>query len=119
MPTLTLTTNVAVTDKETFVKNFSKLAADVLKKPEEYIMVNWTHNPMLIFKGSFEPTFFLHVYSLGNLSPDLNEGYSKSFFSHLRKELGINDDRGYIVFEDPGNGFYGYKSTTYEAILRK
>jgi len=82
-------------------------------------MVNHIHNPTLMFKGSFEPAFLLHVVSLGNLSPELNEGYSKSLFSFLEQELGVKDDRGYIVFDDPGIAYMGYKSTTFEAIFRK
>jgi len=119
MPTLSLTTNVAITDEKSFVKNFSQFGAKTLKKPEEYIMVNHTHKPTLMFQGTFEPSFLLHVYSLGNLNPELNEAYSKAFFSHLEEELGVKDDRGYIIFEDPGLGYYGYKSTTFETIFKK
>jgi len=119
MPTLTLTTNVAITDEQTFIKNFSEFAAKTLQKPEEYIMVIHTHKPTLIFKGSFEPAFSLHIVSLGNLSPELNEGYSKAFFAHLGEKLGVKDDRGYIVFNDPGRAYMGYKSTTFETIFGK
>ena len=34
--------------------------------------------------------------SLGNLSPELNENYSKTFSEYVTKELGIKDDRGYL-----------------------
>jgi len=119
MPTLTLTTNVAITDTRTFLKNFSEFAAKTLAKPEEYIMVNYVPNPDLIFKGTFEPAFILHITSLGNLSPELNEGYSKMFSQYLGEKLGLKDDRGYLVFDDPGNAYMGYQSTTFEAIFRK
>jgi len=57
--------------------------------------------------------------SLGGLSPESNEEYSKSLFSYLEEKIGVTDDRGYIVFEDPGRAYMGYKSTTFETIFRK
>ena len=41
--------------------------------------------------------------SLGNLSPELNDGYSKMFSQFLGEELGLKNDRGYmyafLIFE--------------------
>jgi len=119
MPTLTLTTNVTITDEKSFIKDLSSFAAKALSKPEEYIMINIVKNPLLYFNRSFDPSFLLQIVSLGNLSPELNETYSKLFFEHLTKELGVKDDRGYLVFEDPGRAYMGYKSTTFETILKK
>jgi hypothetical protein len=34
--------------------------------------------------------------SLGGLSPESNEEYSKSFFSYLEEKIGVTDDRGYM-----------------------
>jgi hypothetical protein len=92
-------------------------------------MVDYTHNPTLLFAGSNDPCFSLRIVrslysipslpfifahfvchlpfrlltchgsmqvSLGNLSPELNEGYSKTFFSYLNEQLGVKDDRGYM-----------------------
>jgi phenylpyruvate tautomerase len=119
MPTLTLTTNVAPQDEKSFIQNLSSFAAKALSKPEQYIVINLVNNPLLYFNRSFEPAYTLHIVSLGNLSPELNEGYSKLFSEYLTKELGLKDDRGYIVFEDPGMAYMGYKGTTFETILRK
>jgi len=76
-------------------------------------MVNLIHNPTLIFGGSFEPAFLLNIVSLGNLTPELNEGYSKAFFSYLCDELVLEEDRGYIVFDDPGKANMAYKGKTF------
>jgi len=119
MPTLTLTTSVTIDNEKSFIKDFSSFAAKALSKPEEYIVINIVKNPLLYFNRSFDPSFLLHIVSLGNLSPELNETYSKLFFEHLTKELGVKDDRGYIVFDDPGMAYMGYKGTTFATILRK
>ncbi|OBZ75583.1 Macrophage migration inhibitory factor [Grifola frondosa] len=107
MPSLELKTNVAIADPKAFCLEFSKLAAKTLGKPEVYISVSYTHNEYLTFNGTFEPAFLLAINSLGNITPDLNEGYSKVFFEFFKSKLGISDDRGYILFTDPGNAYIG------------
>jgi len=119
MPTLTLTVTVAPRDEISFIKNFSAFAVETLSKPEEYIMINIIKNHMLYFKGSFEPAYLLRIVSLGNISPEQNEKYSKLFFAHLTEALGIKDDRGYIVFEDPGMAYMAHKGATFETIFSK
>jgi len=104
-----------VTDK--FLKKFSEFAAKELGKPESLIMVDYTLNPRLMFGGVLtKPCFLLHIASLGNITPETNEIYSKAFSEFLTQELGIDYDSGYIIFNDPGKANYGYKSTTFESI---
>lgn len=45
--------------------------------------------------------------SLGNLQPEKNEVYSKKISEWLNSKLGLKNDRGYIVFNDPGNAYIG------------
>ncbi|KAM6500931.1 Tautomerase/MIF [Amanita muscaria] len=102
MPYLNLITNV-------------KLGAEVLSKPEEYISVSITYNDTLTFNGTFDPAFQLVITSLGNINGSKNVVYSKKLFSFLKEKLGIPDNRGYIVFQDPGVENLGFRSTTFFA----
>jgi phenylpyruvate tautomerase len=117
MPSLELTTNVKVHEAKAFSLEFAKFSAETLKKPELYITSSYTHNETLTFQGTFDPAFVLTITSLDNLSPELNEQYSKAFFGFFHKKLGVSDDRGYIVFVDPGRAYLGYKSVTFETIF--
>ncbi|PCH38466.1 Tautomerase/MIF [Wolfiporia cocos MD-104 SS10] len=119
MPSLELKTNVPLADPKPFLLEFSKFAAATLGKPELYISVSYHYNENLTFHGSFEPAFLMTVTSLDNLTPALNEGYSKAFFDYFESKLGIANDRGYITFLDPGRVNLGYKATTFGTIFGK
>ncbi|PSR70560.1 hypothetical protein PHLCEN_2v13599 [Hermanssonia centrifuga] len=40
--------------------------------------------------------------SLDNFSAELNNGFSKDLFEFFEKHLGVKDNRGYVMFVDPG-----------------
>ncbi|KAI0355020.1 Tautomerase/MIF [Trametes cingulata] len=117
MPALDLKTNVAVADVKAFSLEFSKFAAETLRKPEAYISVNYTYSEHLTFNGTFEPAILLHITSLDNINPKVNEEYSKAFFAFFKEKLGVPDNRGYITFYDPGRVNLGYKSTTFGVLF--
>jgi phenylpyruvate tautomerase len=117
MPSLELTTNVKVPDAKAFSLELSSFSAETLKKPESYVSSSYTYNETLTFRGTFDPAFILHITSLDNLSPELNEQYSKAFFDFFHKKLGVPDGRGYIAFVDPGRAYLGHKGVTFETIF--
>ncbi|KAJ2926347.1 hypothetical protein H1R20_g10755, partial [Candolleomyces eurysporus] len=108
-----------ISDERVFVLEFSKFAAKILSKPEQYISVNVKYNPTLSFAGTFDPAFLLAIVSLDNISPEKNDEYSKELFSFLKEKLEIPDTRGYINFSDPGRAYLGYQSTTFATIFGK
>lgn len=119
MPSLVLTTNVKIDDLPDFALHFSEFSAAVLKKPERYISVNITPDATLTFQGTLDPAFLLVVTSLDNITPELNEEYSKAFFKFFEEKLDIRDDRGYITFYDPGRAYLGYQGTTFAQYFSK
>lgn len=119
MPSCELKTNVEISDPKAFAIKFSKKASEVLGKPESYMTTSAIHIPTLTFKGTTEPAFTMQVISLDNLNPASNEKYSKGFFEFFKEELGIENDRGYITFIDPGRGYLGYQGVTFENIFGK
>ncbi|KAJ7273037.1 Tautomerase/MIF superfamily [Mycena rebaudengoi] len=119
MPYLELMTNVHIPNDTEFALEFSKVGAKVLGKPEAYITVSITYNKTLTFAGTLEPAFALSVTSLDNLNPEANEKYSAALSQFFHEKLGTPSDRGYIVFNDPGRGFIGYKGTTFATIFAK
>ncbi|KAI9456697.1 Tautomerase/MIF [Lactarius psammicola] len=119
MPTLTLETNVKLSDPKEFILNLSKLGAEILKKPEKYILVSYRYNEFLSFNGTFDPAFQLTLISLDNITPESTEGYSKALFTFLNNTLGVPGDRGYVAFNDPGRAFIGHEGTTFAKIFGK
>ncbi|EKM83073.1 hypothetical protein AGABI1DRAFT_69253 [Agaricus bisporus var. burnettii JB137-S8] len=117
MPLLVLNTNVKVADPKTFTLEFSKFSAETLNKPEAYITVQYNHNEYITFAGTHDPAFNLAIYSLDNLQPEKNEVYSKKFSEWLNTKLGLQNDRGYINFIDPGRSHLGYAGTTFATIF--
>ncbi|KIK54487.1 hypothetical protein GYMLUDRAFT_48629 [Collybiopsis luxurians FD-317 M1] len=95
MPTIDLKTNVPIQKTDQFILELSKLGADTLGKPEKFINVTVSTQPMT-FQGTLDPAFQCTVTSLGNLDSASCARYSKAFFDHFEKTLGVKDDRGYM-----------------------
>ncbi|KAH9977316.1 Tautomerase/MIF, partial [Lactifluus volemus] len=108
-----------IIDPRSFVLNLSKTGANILGKPEEYISASYRHNEFLTFNGNFEPAFLLTITSLDNITPERNEAYSSGLFAFLEKELGVQGNRGYITFYDPGRANLGHNGTTFAQIFAK
>ncbi|KAH9842540.1 Tautomerase/MIF [Rhodofomes roseus] len=117
MPCLELKTNVQLKNPRAFIAEFSKLAAKVLQRPEQFISVTYQYREYLAFNGTLDPAFILDIKTLDNLSPELNEQYSKTFFEFFKEHLGVEGKRGYITFADLGRINVGYNSTTIATIL--
>jgi len=117
MPSLSLKTNVKIANPKAFSLEFSKFGAEVLGKPEVYITVDYTYNETLTFAGTHDPAFTLTIVSLGNLAPHQTEEYSAKIFEWLKEKIGTKSDRGYILFQDPGNAGIGHKGTTFATIF--
>ncbi|KAJ3558002.1 hypothetical protein NM688_g1167 [Phlebia brevispora] len=117
MPSLEIKTNVKVDNPKALVEEFSQLAAKTLGKPLAYICVSYQYNEYLAWNGTFDPAFLVAVISLDNITPELNEHYSKVFFEYFEEKLGVKDHRGYISFTDPGREYLGHRSTTFGSIF--
>ncbi|KAF5372877.1 hypothetical protein D9758_001550 [Tetrapyrgos nigripes] len=116
MPIVDFKTNVKIPNVEEYVKDLSKLSATLLGYPEEIICVSVLHDQPMSFKGTFDPTFLLSI-TLTESTPDNNSKLSAAYFEHFKKTLGIDDDRGYISFLDPGKSNLGFKGKTVEQLL--
>ncbi|KAF8274264.1 Tautomerase/MIF [Lactarius quietus] len=119
MPALTVETNVKFSDPKELVLSLSKLGANMLKRPEKYILISYRYNEFLSFNGSFDPAFQLTVIGLDNIMPETTEAYSKELFAFLNNKLGVPGDRGYILFNDPGRAYVGHEGTTFAQIFGK
>ncbi len=112
MPLLELTTNTNIDDIASLAKQASKLTADILGKPESYVMVKIMPRQSLIFAGSDEPAAHVKLKSLGLPESDTAE-LSAKICDFINNELSINSARTYIEFSSPDRHMWGWDGETF------
>jgi phenylpyruvate tautomerase len=113
MPLLELRTNLALSElhQATFSATLSAAAAQLLGKPETYVMVIVQAGQHIRFGGNETPAAMLTVKSLG-LLPRTAE-YSAVLCDLLAEELGLDPARIYIEFADPPRSHWGWNRSTF------
>ena len=112
MPVLQITTNTRIDDTDALVKQASSLTADMLGKPESYVMVNIDSGASLIFAGTNEPCAHLMLKSLG-LPESETAAYSEKLCSFIEQQIGVPPARTYIEFVSPERHMFGWDNRTF------
>ncbi len=112
MPVLQVTTNVSIDDTNAFAVQASSLTAEILGKPESYVMVNIIGNSDLIFAGTNDPCAHLMLKSLGLPEPE-TRAYSEKLCGFIEQQLGVSPSRTYIEFINPERHMFGWNNTTF------
>jgi len=114
MPLLRIQTNIPLTDEKTnaLASSASRAVADMLGKPERYVMISVEENPAMLFGGSDQPLAYLELKSIGlpeNRTPEL----SATLAELLQQQLDLAADRVYIEFTDAPRAFWGWNAGTF------
>jgi phenylpyruvate tautomerase len=114
MPLLNIETNCSFEDIDTgqFLKKTSEQVAELLGKPENYVMVCLSHRPAMMFAGTTDPLAYVEMKSLG-LPEDHTADFSKSICALLEKHLSIPADRTYIEFTNGVRHLWGWNGSTF------
>lgn len=114
MPTLRISTNVQIPteDRAELLGRASRTIADMLGKPESYVMVILEDGRDLLFAGTPAPCAFLELISLG-LPEERTAHFSRTLCSLLEDALGIPAERVYIGFSSPPRHLFGWNSDTF------
>ena len=114
MPLLKIQTNKVVepATAKTLIADASAAVADLLGKPERYVMVSLEHNPAMLFGGSDEPLAYLELKSIGLPESQTTE-MSRSLCELLNKALDLPADRIYIEFADAPRSMWGWNGGTF------
>jgi len=112
MPVLQITSNVAIDNVGALAKQASSLVAEILGKPESYVMVNINGNADLIFAGTNEPCAHLMLKSLG-LPESETKAYSEKLCAFIEQQLGVSPSRTYIEFINPERHMFGWNNSTF------
>ena len=112
MPLLEITTNTVIDSSLDIAEKVSKLTADLLGKPESYVMVKIIDKQALLFAGNNKPAAHVKLKSLG-LPEDKTAEYSSSHCTFINTELNIEIARIYIEFVNPDRHMWGWNGKTF------
>jgi phenylpyruvate tautomerase PptA (4-oxalocrotonate tautomerase family) len=103
MPLIQLDTSCSLSDpnkKQALAKTLSRLAADGIGKPEQYVMACVHDNVAMTMGGAPGPCALVTVKSIGGLSKTVNQALAAQVGQVLQKELAIAQNRVYLTFEE-------------------
>jgi phenylpyruvate tautomerase len=103
MPTFNVQTNVPLDDcvlVSDILKQTSKAVANIIGKPESYVMISLRGGVPMLFGGSEDPTAYGELISIGGLGPEINEQLSAALAEILQMKLSVPPARFYIKFYD-------------------
>jgi phenylpyruvate tautomerase len=114
MPTLRILTNaqVLLENRPGLLAQTSRTVAEMLGKPESYVMVILEDRRDMLFAGTGAPAAYLELKSLG-LSETKTATYSRALCDLLATALGIPAERVYIEFTAPPTHLFGWNGGTF------
>jgi len=114
MPLLSIRTNVSLTPEQRAdtLRAASHTVADMLGKPEAYVMTHLEDGAALLFAGSDAPAAYLELKSLG-LPEHEAARFSAALCALMQKHLGVEPARTYIEFASPARHLWGWNNATF------
>jgi phenylpyruvate tautomerase len=114
MPLLKLQTNRIPdsVDRPALLQQLSAAVADLLGKPERYVMVSLEHNPRMLFAGNDAPLAYLELKSIG-LPGERTGEFSSALSNIVGETLDIPPERVYIEFADAQRHLWGWNGGTF------
>jgi phenylpyruvate tautomerase len=114
MPLLKLDTTVVLSDdkRKALLASLSKIVAETIGKPEQYVMV--TVNPVaMLMSGKPGDAALVDIRSIGGLGGDVNRQLSQKVCRLLNESLGVPQDRIYLNFTDVEAANWGWQGNTF------
>jgi len=114
MPLLKIQTNQLIdADRQNaLIRRASQEIANILSKPERYVMVSVEHNPAMLFGGSDAPLAYVELKSIG-LPESKSADFSRTLADLLNDELALPADRIYIEFSNAPRAMWGWNGGTF------
>ena len=114
MPLLKLETTVALTEdkRQALLASLSKIVAETIGKPEQYVMVTASQAAMQM-SGSPGDAAFVDVRSIGGLTGEVNRKLSQKVCKLLNDTLGVPQNRIYLNFTEVEASHWGWNGSTF------
>ncbi|MEC4896128.1 MAG: phenylpyruvate tautomerase MIF-related protein [Oscillatoria sp. PMC 1051.18] len=116
MPLIKVQSSVEAQEKalvEGLLKTLSAKLAKHLGKPESYVMTAFESGVPMTFAGTIEPTCYVEVKSIGQMTPAQTEAMSQDFCQQITEKLGVPINRIYIEFNDAERHMWGWNGATF------
>ena len=113
MPLLSIHTNQpAPADQIRTLREISAAIAEMLGKPERYVMVSLDAGRAMLFAGDDAPLAYLELKSIG-LPENRTSDFSATLCGLMQSQLGIAPERVYIEFSGAARHLWGWNGTTF------
>jgi phenylpyruvate tautomerase PptA (4-oxalocrotonate tautomerase family) len=114
MPTLIIKTNAELPAhrRDDLLRAASAAVAELLGKPEGYVMVLLESGADMSFGADSAPCAYLELKSLG-LPEDRTPELSAALCDFVERHLGIPKSRVYIEFASPPRHLFGFDGRTF------
>lgn len=114
MPYFSIQTNkpLDASSATDLTRKASAFAADLLGKPEDYVMAAVKPGTHMTFAGSDAPAAFVQVKSIG-LPEDRCNAFAASISAFVQSALGIEPDRVFIDFIDLPRTRFAWNGKTF------
>ena len=114
MPYVSIETNQPIdqTSNRDLMKKASAFIAELLGKPESYVMISIKPGTPLLFGGSDEPAAFVRLKSIGLPKENCSE-LSEKICGFFEQELEVPPNRVFIDFKDLEREMFGWNAKTF------
>jgi phenylpyruvate tautomerase len=114
MPLLKLETTVSIPEdkRKGLLASLSKIVAEIIGKPEDYVMVS-ASTAAILMSGKPGDAAFVDIRSIGGLNGDVNRRLSQKVCGLLNQSLGVPQNRIYLNFSDVDAGNWGWNGETF------
>ncbi|XP_027906381.1 macrophage migration inhibitory factor homolog [Vigna unguiculata] len=115
MPCLNVTTNVSLdgVDTSSILSEATATVANLIGKPEAYVMIVLKGSVPMSFGGTEQPTAYGELISIGGINPTTNKQLSAAISSILETKLSVPKSRFYLKFYDSEGSNLGWNGTTF------
>lgn len=113
MPLIQVTSNITLSDTErsNALQTLSSTAAEILGKPEKYVMTSWTTAKMTM-AGTDAPAVHIALHSI-RFPEEATQNLSKELCERLGLIVPVRPDRIYINFFDESPAMWGWNGKTF------
>ena len=93
----------------------SAFVAELLGKPEGYVMVAVKHSLPMRFGGALDPAAMVQLHSIG-LPKERCAEFSAKIGAFVEQELGVSPERIFIDFRDLERSMFGWNGKIFSSL---
>ena len=115
MPMIRIQTSIAIDEEKqtTMMSTLSTAVAELLGKPESYMMLILEPDTTIMMSGTAEAAALVEVRSVGSISEEEAKNLSGKISEILGKEIGVGAGRIYLNFQGVPGVMWGFDGRTF------